>query len=60
MPSDREASIWPFEIDWMPARKISVMYAPYANVKATTAAGKPSIRTSLIPSTSWNRTGRPK
>ena len=28
MPSASAASDWPCETDWMPARKISVMYAP--------------------------------
>ena len=28
MPSASAASDWPWLTDWMPARKISVMYAP--------------------------------
>ena len=28
IPSDSAASVWPCGTAWMPARKISVMYAP--------------------------------
>ena len=44
MPSEREASVWPPSIDWMPERMISDRYAPELSASATTPGKNRSKR----------------